>query len=66
MMRAFKPHIKTEFSTFDIFSGAYLPRCCLKSEKFKELFEAKEHIEEILDMKILHAALTKSQMNLSS
>lgn len=39
--------------------------CCLRSEKFKKLDEAGEYIEEILEMKNLHAALVKSQINKS-
>ena len=61
MMSAFSPHEKVTFSTVEVYMGAYLPRCCLKSKKYDKLDQAAEKIEEILEMKHLHAALTKSE-----
>ena len=42
MMKVFKPHSKVNFSTREVYSGAFLPRCCLKSKKFKQLDEAEK------------------------
>ena len=53
MMRVFSPHKNVKFSTLDIYLGAYLPRCCLKSKKYDKLDKAGEQIEEILEMKNL-------------